>query len=217
MRDQLEQYVNLLFAGASDCEDIKQEILQNTLDRYDDLIAQGKVPEAAYRLAITGIGDVNEILGIKPKAAPVYSPAAPKPETKSDDTPMKKLLRAVAVGLYIISFIPLFILSELGMSTIGLCCTIAIAAVATVLIMLGAKKASEEEEKESKSANLTPQQELKKSITKLIGAITLVVYLIVSFLTRAWHITWLIFPIGGAVKGLVSAILDLKEAKKYES
>ena len=30
----------LLFAGACNCEDIKQEILQNTLDRYDDLIAQ---------------------------------------------------------------------------------------------------------------------------------------------------------------------------------
>ena len=57
MREQLTQYVNLLFAGAPDTDDIKQEILQNTLDRYDDLIAQGKVPEAAYRLCITGIGD----------------------------------------------------------------------------------------------------------------------------------------------------------------
>ena len=63
MREQLIQYVELLFAGAGDCEDIKQEILQNTLDRYDDLIDSGKVPEAAYRLAIAGIGDINEILG----------------------------------------------------------------------------------------------------------------------------------------------------------
>ena len=28
MREQLIQYVELLFAGAGDCEDIKQEILQ---------------------------------------------------------------------------------------------------------------------------------------------------------------------------------------------
>lgn len=66
MREQLIQYVTLLFAGADDCEDIRQEILQNTLDRYDDLIAQGKVPEAAYRLAISGIGDISEILGTPP-------------------------------------------------------------------------------------------------------------------------------------------------------
>lgn len=63
MRAQLIQYVDLLFAGAKDCEDIHQEILQNTLDRYDDLILEGKTPEAAYRLAILGIGDVGEILG----------------------------------------------------------------------------------------------------------------------------------------------------------
>ena len=63
MREQLIQYVQLLFAGAADCDDTRQEILQNTLDRYDDLVAAGKTPEAAYRLAIMGIGDINEILG----------------------------------------------------------------------------------------------------------------------------------------------------------
>lgn len=63
MREQLIRYVELLFAGAENAGDIQQEILQNTLDRYDDLIAQGKTPEAAYRLAISGIGDINEILG----------------------------------------------------------------------------------------------------------------------------------------------------------
>ena len=41
MREQLIQYVNLLFAGAQNSEDTRQEILQNTLDRYDDLIAEG--------------------------------------------------------------------------------------------------------------------------------------------------------------------------------
>lgn len=42
MREQLIQYVQLLFAGAADCDDTRQEILQNTLDRYDDLVAAGK-------------------------------------------------------------------------------------------------------------------------------------------------------------------------------
>ena len=74
MREQLIQYVDLLFAGAKDCEDIKLEILQNTLDRYDDLIAEGKVPEAAYRLAITGIGDLSEILGSTSQRNPIGAP-----------------------------------------------------------------------------------------------------------------------------------------------
>ena len=99
MREQLEQYVNLLFAGAADAEDIKQEILQNTLDRYDDLVAQGKVPEAAYRLAIAGIGDINEILGTNVPRNVVSHLVTVE---EDGDTPTKKLLRAVAVGLYIL-------------------------------------------------------------------------------------------------------------------
>lgn len=213
MREQLIQYVELLFAGAQDCEDIKQEILQNTLDRYDDLIAEGKVPEAAYRLAITGIGDINEILGIKPQGVPVYQATAAKAEKEEKDTPFKKLLRAIAVGLYVICPMPLFILSEMGMDTIGLCGTLCIVAVATVLIMLGAKKEAPEEKQEE---ILTPEAELRKSLDNMIWVIGLAVYFVISFLTGAWYITWLIFPLTGAVKGLVKAILDLKEANKYE-
>lgn len=216
MREQLIQYVELLFAGAENSEDIKQEILQNTLDRYDDLIAEGKVPEAAYRLAITGIGDINEILGGKFQNTPVYNPIPAASNAQDNDTPVKKLLRAVAVGLYILCPVPLFVLSELGLPTVGLCGLLAMVAIATVLIILGAKKDIADNLAEE-NGNSRPESELEKSINKLIGAIGLALYLIVSFATGAWHITWLIFPITGAVKGLVKAILDLKEAVHNEN
>ena len=198
MREQLNQYVELLFAGVRDCEDIKQEILQNSLDRYDDLIAEGKVPEAAYRLAITGIGDINEILGIRPEnQAQVHNVAISN--TVESDTPLKKLLRAIAVGLYILCPVPLFILSEVGMSTIGLCCLLAIVAVATVLIILGAKKEPEKDIDRDSEEKRSP---LEKSISGLIWAIGIGIYFVINFFTNAWHITWLIFPILGAIDKL---------------
>ena len=200
MREQLIQYVSLLFAGAENCEDTRQEILQNTLDRYDDLIAQGKSEEAAYRLAITGIGDVSEILGRNDTV-----PAA-VPETKKstdNDTLTKKLLRAIAVGLYILCPLPLIVLGELGMDTFGLCGLLCFVAVATVLMILGAKKQDSPEKEDSDE----PKSEMGKSVSSLIWAIGLAVYLIVSFLTGAWHITWVIFPILGAVNALVCAMI----------
>ena len=36
MREKLKDYVSLLFAGTVGKEDMEQEILQNTLDRFDD-------------------------------------------------------------------------------------------------------------------------------------------------------------------------------------
>ena len=219
MREQLIQYVTLLFAGAQDCADTKQEILQNTLDRYDDLVAQGKSPEAAYRLAIGGIGDINEILAAEPETAALRQPT--KPETEVDeDTLFKKILRAAAIGLYILCPIPLFVLSELDMSIIGLCGTIAIVAIATVLILLGRKKITGNEPKDTDDDAVicgSPQQELRKGINSLIWALGLAVYFIVSFATMAWYVTWVIFPIIAAIQGLVRAILDLLEVNHHEN
>jgi len=34
-------------------------------------------------------------------------------------------------------------------------------------------------------------------------------YFLLSFFTGAWHITWLIFPVIGAVNGIIKAGFDL--------
>ena len=203
MRDQLIQYVSLLFAGAENCEDTKQESLQNTLDRYDDLIAEGKPEEAAYRLAIISIGDINEILGQKDAVLPAVTVAEAQTET---DTAFKKLLRAIAVGLYILCPLPLIVLSELGMDTFGLCGLLCFVAVATVLMILGSKKGDKPSHSDNDDED-KPKSELGKSVSSLIWAIGLAVYLILSFLTGAWHITWVIFPILGAINALVCAMI----------
>ncbi len=210
MKEQLIQYVDLLFAGTRDCEDIKQEILQNTLDRYDDLIAEGKSPEAAYRLAIIGIGDVNEILGTAKATAPNTAAPSPKQKKADDDTPLKKLMRAIAVGLYILCPVPVIVLGNMpGLEIIGVCGLLAIVALATVLIMLGSPK---EDSKKEKQEDSSPRSQLHKSIDSAVWAVGLAVYFALSFATGAWYITWVIFPIIGAVQGLIKAILDLKEA-----
>ena len=207
MREQLIQYVELLFAGAADSEEIKQEILQNTLDRYDDLISQGKVPEAAYRLAISGIGDINEILGTAPTAVPVQHAAAFTSE--EEDTPVKKRMRAFAVGLYILSPLPLLFMSETGADILGLAGTLVLVAVATVMMILNAKK---EETKKEKQDTRSP---LQKSISGLIWAVGLAVYFLWSFTSGAWHITWVIFPILGAVDSLLTVLVHQKETQRF--
>lgn len=222
MREQLIQYVNLLFAGAPDSEDIRAEILQNTLDRYDDLIAQGKSPEAAYRLAISGIGDINEILGAAPQPSPASHQQAYEEiiHEEAEDARSKKM-RAVAIAMYILCPVPLFILSEFGLATLGLCLTLGMVAAATYVMML-IKKNQPQSENTGNAATYQPspeytaQRELKKSVSNLIWAGGVALYFIVSFATNAWYITWIIFPLLGSIQGLVNAIIDLKEANKHE-
>ena len=210
MREQLTKYVELLFAGAPHAREIQQEILQNTLDRYDDLIAQGKSPEAAYSLSISGIGDISEILD-RNHAQTTYAPAV-EPAEDPAESAKKKQRKATAIALYILSPVPLFILSEFGLETIGLCLTLLLVAAATALLVMNGKDHAAAGNKTAEPES-TPEDKTKESIHTLIWCIGLAVYFVMSFATEAWYITWVMFPLIGCVQGLVDAIIDLKGAK----
>lgn len=200
MRNQLTSYVELLFAGNPEAADIKQEILQNTLDRYDDLVAQGKNPEAAYSMAISGIGDVSELLRGTAAPAETQVPVQQTVEEKKKS----KLLRAIAVGLYIACPVPLFLIHN----ELGLCLLLVMVAAATVLMIFAGRDG-----RKAEPVQQTPEMKLRKSIESAVSTVGLVIYFIVSFLTMAWPLTWIIFLITAAVNGLINAIMDLKEAK----
>ena len=215
MKEQLEKYVELLFAGSPASEDMMQEILQNTLDKYDDYIAQGKSPEAAYRLAISGIGDISELLGQEQNSPVPQSPTHTNTDYRGRPIkPMwKKVLTAVAVGLYILCAVPLIILSEAGYDTMGVISAISIAAVATVAIIIASSGEShtQKEKDDDEDRNQPP---LQKAINSLVDVLGLIAYLFISFQTGAWHITWVIFPIIAALNGIVRAIFDLSRRDK---
>lgn len=72
MREKLMDYVNSLFQGAPDTEhirELREEIMQNTLDRYDDLVSQGCSEDSAFGQAVASIGDVRQLWAQAP--APV--------------------------------------------------------------------------------------------------------------------------------------------------
>lgn len=200
MRDQLKQYVELLFAGAPDATDIKQEILQNTLDRYDDLIAQGKTPEAAYQLAISGIGDINEILGSQQAAADTfhYQEDPSRSENRNN-----KLIRALAVAFFILCPIPVIIIEN----AIGVCLLLAMVAAGVALLTLCGKENSGTD-----SASHKKRSAINRGITGGIWGVGICAYFLLSFSTGDWHVTWILFPILACICGLVNAIFDIGKA-----
>lgn len=92
MRERLIEYIDGLFSGAAlnmRNAEIKEEILQNTLEHYDDLLSEGKSEQEAYDTVIQGIGDVRPLVepdgsAVSAEAAPESQPSAP--ETAADET-----------------------------------------------------------------------------------------------------------------------------------
>lgn len=217
MKDKLREHIEELFAGAPKTKqavEIKEEILQNTIDRYNDLIAEGKSEEAAYNISVAGIGDVDHLINsmMVPKSMSGYTK-----EEIDKNRRQRSILLAVAVSLYILCIIPPIIFDAIGSDTLGPVMMFVIAAIATALIIyrsgisLNYDKSDDtvvESFKEWSRENST-KKEIVKAINAAISTFTLVVYLVVSFMTGAWHITWLIFFIGMALKNVAKAICDL--------
>lgn len=202
MREKLIQYVDLLFAGIQNAEDIKAEILQNTLDRFDDLVAQGKTPEAAYSLAISGIGDLSEILSSR-NASQAQSVPMPAQTSAEEAVPssIEKALRAVAIALYILCPVPLFLLQN----ELGLCGLLGMVAVATALIVFARRQTV------TATAPASKKQRVLMGINVTLWIIAIVLYGNVSSLTEAWYITWVIFPATACITGIIKSFFYIRE------
>ena len=65
MEYTIRSYVDELFKDVPDSQrayEMKVELIQNLLDKYNDLVASGKSEEDAYNITIYGIGDISELL-----------------------------------------------------------------------------------------------------------------------------------------------------------
>ena len=122
-------------------------------------------------------------------------------------------MRAISIALYICCVIPVLVLGNVGSGVLGICLMFVMIAAATVLMVMSSGSKEDPEEKEEDE----PKTELGKAIKSIWGIATLGIYLVISFWSGAWFITWLIFPIMGAVKGIIKACMDLKEADKHEA
>ena len=177
MKERLNGYIQGLFADAERrspdnlrLAELKEELMLNTCEKYDDLVAMGKTPEAAYRAAVDGIGDITELLRdmvgkeagheeVLPDngEAPI---SAPVPMEQSEETPDGQ-----------------------------------------------AEEADDEDGDEEKRP---PRSRWYGLVSGIIWTVILCAYFLLSFSTRAWSVTWLLFLMGIAADNVAKCIFDLR-------
>ena len=82
MNTKLRNHVNILFAAApktAKAEEVKEELLTNLNDKYNDLLAQGYDSTAAFHIALSSIGNLGELLSTCGGAVQWNPPMPPKP------------------------------------------------------------------------------------------------------------------------------------------
>lgn len=147
-----------------------------------------------------------ELTQSQPEATEVYTYNNIN-ETEKEDTEKRKksaLLLAIAIMLYILCVIPVFLFEN----ALGVVLMFVMVAVATGIIVYRAIINSKEKKEEKEP----PKNEnpVLKAVKSGVWTIATVVYFAISFASGAWHITWLVFPITGAIVNVIEACFDLK-------
>ncbi|MDF2566792.1 MAG: hypothetical protein K0R90_248 [Oscillospiraceae bacterium] len=220
MNKRIETHVNSLFANTpngSHVLDIKEELLANLNDKYNDLIISGKSEDEAFALVISGIGDVDNLLkdlGQSPQYQPLEI---------AKNQQKRGVFISIGIALYVLSIVPVILLEQIGNSNIGIVSMFVICAAATGFIVFGnsisiikyskADNSFVEEYKE-KVAIDNDRSKLKGAITSSMWSLIVVFYLTISFVTHWWYISWIIFLVGACVQQFIIFVFAKPEKRK---
>lgn len=215
MEQALREYVENIFKEAPNtlkAVELKEEIVQNLIEKYHDLLNEGKSEQAAYNISVASIGDVNELLR---SIEPTNNAAAASAQQKSTGTVRNALMTAIAVMLYILSPVPCILMPDSEM--LGPVLLFVIVAIATGLLIFNSimkkqyKKSDDTMVENFKEWNQKEQsrKSLRRAVNTIIWSLTLIAYFVVSFSTGAWYITWIIFLMGATACAINGAVFEL--------
>lgn len=217
MYDKLRTHVDELFYSAPKtrkAQELKEEILANLIDRYNDFLDNGKNEVDAFNNAISGIGDVEELINALNENNIFDYEKIQKQREKF------ALMIAISVALYIISVVVVILFDSIGLDgNVSACIMLTIDAFATGLIIYSIMSRPKyiktddtivEDFKEWKQQS-SDKKVIIKSITSIYWPIIVSIYLLLSFIFNIWGYSWIIFIIGIAGINIIKLIFDLKE------
>ncbi len=114
------------------------------------------------------------------------------------------LLLSLAICIYILSVIPFMVFKS---TTLMIVAFFIMIAAATAMIVFGAVSKPKFDKEVGED---TPQNNLYKKICSIMSGVILVIYLLVSFLTGAWYITWVLWIVYAIACEIVKLIFSLK-------
>lgn len=217
MIDKLRSYVEKIFEDAPKTKkalELKEELIANLIDKYNDLKASGKTEEESYNLAISNIGDIEELVkSLKEENILSY-------QNHTDQRKKSAILISIAVGLYIFSIIPIIVVEEFSdiPEVFGLIFMFLLAGIATMLLVYNGlskpkyKKADETVVEEFKEFVSEKEQDktLRRSVKSAAWTLIVAIYFFISFRFGIWAYSWIIFILGAAVTNIIDAVFQLK-------
>lgn len=217
---RIRKYMDQLFENAPMNHrtlELKEELIANAMEKYNDLILQGHSEDEAFQLVIGSMGDVRQLfaeLGNDDDYTSAYYLQWAKEAQEK-----KAALTAVSVGLFLLAGVVLLIFllldwdnvklpffASMNLTILGLALALLICIVPAALLVYARRIQPRTEAKAQRRKRF---KQIKHSLEGLMWVLITIFYFVVSFSTHAWYITWIVFLIGAAVECFLDVLTKI--------
>ncbi|MDR0898109.1 MAG: permease prefix domain 1-containing protein [Oscillospiraceae bacterium] len=225
MQIEFIRIVDALFADAPqtlETLEMKEEIVQNLMHRYRELLAEGKSEQEAFTISSAALGDADDILqtpGLHapephiPEGSARGTAAQPQPQPTDWQQPTREQLRhqaamstAFSVMLYILCPVPVILFQNV----LGVLLLFAMIAIATGMLIYNRMTREGQPAREAGHGThpYKRRKRVYKSLCSMFWMIATAFYFVISFESGAWHLTWIIFLFAGAAQSVLGLMFN---------
>lgn len=207
--NKIKNYVDDLFKDirkTRKSEELKEELLSDLEEKYQDLIANGKNEKEAYQEVIGGIGDVDELLE-----------ELKEPTEDLETRKRTAFVVSLSVGLYILALISTIICDELLElpDTISAVSFFGIAGIATCILIYHFMSIPKYQKMDDSFVEIRKEKidarnknkQLLSALDTIVWLLILIIYFLISFLFDCWYISWILFLVGPLVTTIVHLLV----------
>ncbi len=226
MNSKINNYVEVLFSDIpvnKKSSELKEEMLSNMNERFNDYISEGKSENQAYSMVISSLGDVDEML----------AEVMPDEKFKNEATFFRNRRAkntAISTILFILAPLSLLFIGVIGETLniddeiIGLLAiSMPVILIAISIGLIVYTKMSAPPEYQSYNQHIEIQTEkynekkhnkkIRKEIMSIYWMVVTLIYLIISFISGDWSFTWIIWIIALIVESIIETILKMRDYK----
>lgn len=219
MERKIHTYIEQAFEDAPSTKktlELKEELISNMVEKYRDRVSQGMSEDEAYKAVVSGLGNIDELVDGVRDRQPLVMPTA-KERNKN------ALIASIAIGLYILSPVTVIFFSVTGNNwLIGITLMFLLVAVATAMLVYNGvskpryireEETMVEEFKEWHSGK-NRNKKLRDSLNAAYWTLVVAAYLIWSFQSGSWGISWILFIVAAAVYNILNAVFEIRRTRK---
>lgn len=232
MQIRFIRLIDELFQGVPQTQqtlEMKEEIVQNLMEKYNDLRADGKSEEDAFTIAAASVGDIDDIIGEPTATQP--REAHPFFETSTEEMPVDDLPtgeaqtyatamswpRVILICAVLFAMSPVVAMLFKDWRGLFLVLTMTLGAVGLFIYQgiarhrINHRQDAQFTADAAGDAGFEPKRpslddrKLINALTSALWIITVAAYFLISFAFGGWHITWVIFLIATAISNMLRA------------